>query len=347
MRLIDRKWTDLSLGWQAVQAFQGRLEAEFGRAVQVGYNQKFRRELTEWQKKRRIFIAMVVLAPLSLIGLCLAAFYFREVACVLAWWTMTVLVILVTLGVAGWSYIREMVGGRPAPKRARVGVSLTDRWWDRLAIKPLAVAKLVKEEADFPALLEHALPDSCIAVRDLFPAQSAGEANILLLGPSGIWLFETRPWSGKVIKQDGVWKQTLKRHEVKEHDQAPDAQWLEQKEAIMRAIQSRLPHLAWTSSLLQGGVVFSHPKADLRKADIVDNTAPYGPAKAWLERVRQGVPDERLTLDVQLELLDLFITLGREDAPQDMEYASSKTEAERLYEEAAGQLREHVAKMVK
>ena len=47
MYLIDRKWTDLAAGHQAVQALQARLETEFGRAVQVGQKQKFRKEVTK------------------------------------------------------------------------------------------------------------------------------------------------------------------------------------------------------------------------------------------------------------------------------------------------------------
>ena len=84
--------------------------------------------------------------------------------------------------------------------------------------------------------------------------------------------------------------------------------------------------------------------------DINANTAPYGTAKAWLERLMPSdgsKPDERFTLEMKLELLDLISTLDREESIQDKRYTSAKTEAERLYEEAAGQLREHIVKLVK
>src|SRR5450756_2272721 len=108
MHSIDRKWTDLAAGYQAIQSFKTKLTSEFGRAVQVGHKQRFRKELTEWQKKRRVFFALVAVAPLSIIALCLTAFYFRDVACVIVYWAVLVLIILVTLAVAGRQYIHEL-----------------------------------------------------------------------------------------------------------------------------------------------------------------------------------------------------------------------------------------------
>ncbi len=349
MRIIDRKWTDLSLGYQAVQTFQSRLESEFGRAVEIGHKQKYRRELTDWQKKRRIFFALVALAPLSVIALCMTAYYFREVACILAWWLVTVVLIFVTLIVAGWNFIRQMVSGRPVPQRARVAASLTDRWWDGLLPKTLTVeTRGDRGEVDFLTLLDRALPDDWLAVRDLLTSVPVlSDTDVLLLGPSGLWIFEVKHWSGVIVKQDRVWKRAHRKREEPILDQAPDEQWVRQRDEIMKTIQKRLPHLAWTSDLLQGGVAFSHPRAELDKLRIQGNAAAYGPASAWMERISQSPPDERFTLEVRLEILDALITWASRNERQGVEYASSKDEAERLYEQVAGQLREYVVKMVK
>lgn len=349
MRIIDRKWTDLSLGFQAVHTLQSRLESEFGRAVDVGHKRKYHRELTGWQKKRRIFFALSALAPLSVIALCVTAYYFREVSCVLAWWLVTVLLLFVTLVAAGWSYIRQMVSGRPVPQRARVAVSLADRWWESLSPKILSVKTPDdRGEVDFLTLLYRTLPDGWLAVRDVFPAiQIPSSTDILLLGPSGLWLFEVVHWKGKISKKDGVWMQTHKKRQETIFDPAPDEQWTHQREEILKTIQVRLPHLAWISDLVQGGVVFSHPKVEPDKIHIQGNTAPYGLASAWGKRLLQSSPDNRFTLEVQLEILDALITSTRDHGRQDLEYGSSKEEANRLYEAVASQLREYVVKMVK
>jgi hypothetical protein len=348
MRRIDPRWTDLSLGWQTVQALQARLEAEFGRAVQVGFNRKYRRDQAEWQKKRRAVIAGAVLFPLSVIALCLAAFYFREAACVLAWWTMTVMIIFVTLIVAGWNYLREALSDQPKAQRARVAVSLADLWWQSLTPPNSGIEKYGdRGEIDFLDQLERALPDSWLAVRGLLTsAHVISDTDVLLFGPSGLWIFEVKYWSGRIVKKDGVWRQVHRQREEVTHAQAPDEQWLRQRDEILKTIEMRLPHLAWTAGLLQGGVVFSHPKAELVKTNIEGNTASYGPAGAWVERLRQSRPDERFTLEVQLEILDALVIWARRNERQAVEYLSSKNQAEKLYEEAAEQLRGYITKMV-
>src|SRR5512146_2592303 len=98
MRVIDRKWTELAAGYQAIQAFQSRLKYEFTRAVEIGYQQQYSRDMNSWKKKRRVFFAFVALAPISIVGLCLSAYFFRETACVSIYWAVLVVIILVTLG---------------------------------------------------------------------------------------------------------------------------------------------------------------------------------------------------------------------------------------------------------
>jgi small-conductance mechanosensitive channel len=107
MHIIDREWSYLAAGYQAIQSLQTRLESEFGRAVQAGHKEKFRREISEWEKKRRVLFALAAIAPLSIITLCLAAYYFREVACVIVYWVILVLIILVTLAVAAIISMRQ------------------------------------------------------------------------------------------------------------------------------------------------------------------------------------------------------------------------------------------------
>jgi hypothetical protein len=102
-----------------------------------------------------------------------------------------------------------------------------------------------------------------------------------------------------------------------------------------------------TAGMLQGGLVFSHPKVVLDKTRIQGNAAPYGLPRAWVERVRQSSPDDRFPLEVRLEVLDALAASINYPKPQPVEYTSSKDEANRIYEGVASQLREYVAEMVK
>ncbi len=344
MHNIDRKWTDLAAGYQAIQSFKTKLTAEFGRAVRVGHKQRFRKELTEWQKKRRVFFALVAFAPLSIITLCVTAFYFREVACVIVYWALLVMIILVTLAVAGRQYIREMVNGKPVPQPVEgLAVDLEGRWWESLSPQELAVEKAdEKGEANFMTLLARFLPDP-------YSARILPDTDALLLGPSGIWVFKVEYWSGTIVKQEGAWKQVQttrdklgrKRREETVHEPGPDDQWLQRKQEIVNTLEKRLPERAWTLNLIQGGVVFPHPKANLDKKHIQGNTASYGPPKGWIERVRRAPAVDGFTLDMQLEILD---ALTGDGSPPTV---SAKEEAERLYQESVEELRATVAKMVK
>jgi len=349
MRTINPQWTDLAAGYEIIQALQGRLEKEFGRAVKIGHERRFRHELTEWQKKRRIFFALAAFAPLSLIGLCVSAYYFREVACVIVYWAVVVLTILVTLALAGRNYIREAVN-RPEPKHGEaLEVDLEGRWWDSLSPKSTSLVKKTgDEEANFAALLKSSLNNAYL-ITGAISRQDGQE--LLVLGPSGIWVFVIRDWKGTVIKQGGAWhlvrtfrgRWGRKRSEDQAVEMGPDDEWLRRKGQILKAIEAQLPELVGTRELVQGGVVFTHPKVVLDKARIQGNAAAYGPARAWVERLSRSEPVEGFTPVLQLKVLDLL----RPDREADDQGASAKVEAERLYQQVAGELRTFVKQLVK
>ena len=343
MHSIDCKWTGLAAGYQAIQSFNTKLMVEFGRAVRVGHKQQYRKEMTEWQNKRRVFFALVAIALLSIIALCLTAFYFRDVACVIIYWAVLVVTILVTLAIAGRQYIRELVNGKPVPQPLdRLVIDLEGRWWESLSPQELVGKAVEKGEVDFLSLLARSLSD-------LYSARILLDTIVLLLGPSGIWIFKVEDWSGTIVKLEGTWKQIQtvrdklmrKRRDEETHEPGPDDQWLQQKQEIGKTLEEYLPERAWTLSLIHGGVVFSHPKVNLDKKSIQGNTASYGSPKAWTERIHRAPAVDGFTLDMQLEILDALI------GPGSQQHLSAKDEAERLYQQAAEELRSNVTKMVK
>jgi hypothetical protein len=348
MHIIDRKWTDLAAGYRALQSLEARLEAEFGRAVQVGHKQQFRRELTGWQKKRRTFFLLVLMALLSIVALCLTAFYFRDVACVVIYWVVLVLMILVTLAVAGRNYIREVIN-RPEPKRVdALSVDLEQRWWDSLAPKEAGIVKADEKSApDFLTLLSRGLPDSYFAVRGLFTSGGT-DSDLLVLGPSGGWVFAVLPWKGTVLREEGLWKQVLfirdklgrKQRDEKIIEQAPDEQWSQWTKKIVPLLEEYFPEKG--RGLIQGGLVFTDPKVRLDRENIQGNLASYGTASPWADRVLHAPAVDGFTLENQLEVLDKLA--GRDK--QAVLPVSAKDEAERLYQQVALELRESVAKMV-
>ena len=356
MHILDRKWPDLAAGYQAIQSFQAKMTVEFGRAVQVGHKLQFRKDLAEWQKKRRVFFALAAIALLSIIALCVSAYYLRDLSCVIVYWAVLVVIILVTLAVAGRQYIREMVNGKPVPQSAEGLAGLEGRWWDSLAPGELAVGKRSDQGGgEFLDQLARSLPDTHLAVcNSLTPDLQTSDSEVLLLGPGGIWLFEVKPWSGTILKQDGIWKQVQairvkpggKRYEENVYDLGPDDRWQQKKRDIIKTLENRFPQQPWTPDLIQGGVVFSHPKVSVDKKRIQGNTAAYGRAKAWVERVHRTPAREGFKLEMQLEILDALNGEGKIKSAQSLVPVSSKEQAGRLYQEAVVELRDWVAKAV-
>jgi hypothetical protein len=344
MHRVDRKWTELASGYRDIQSFKTKLAAEFGRAVRVGHNLQFRKELSEWQKKRRVFFALVAIAPFSIIALCITSYYFRDVACVIIYWALLVVIILVTLAVAGRQYIREMVNGKPAlPSGETLIVDLEGRWWDRLAPIDQEDEKAGKRKKwDLPALLAHSLPDTYII-------KNHSPTDFLLLGPSGIWIFIILDWKGLVVKEAGIWAHSVPargvpnrgRQETKLVEFGPDDQWLLWKQKIIKRLEAYLHEQASTLELIQGGLVFSNPKVALDKKRIYENTASYGLPKGWAERIRHASQIDEFALEKQLEIIDVLAE------PDGILTESAKDEAERLYHQAVKELREYVTKLVK
>jgi hypothetical protein len=319
--------------------------------VQAGQKRKFLRELSEWEKKRRALIAMAAIAPLSIITLCLAAFYFREVACVIVYWTILVVVILVTLAVAGRNFLLEAMN-RPAPGQGKtLAVDLESRWWSSISSikEPVKNEEAVKEPAGVQAedkeitaflnMLGESLPKDYLAIREPGP---------LVVCPAGAWLFQVEGWKGTITKEEGVWKQTQsvrdtwgrKESQEQTHVPGPDEAWLGRKVEIEKTLSEGLPQGTWAGRQIQGGVAFTHPKAVLDKAHIQGNTAAYGTARGWAERMRGAPAAAELTMESQLEILEAALVRPGEQAQ------SAKEEAERIYQEAANELRRSIGKMV-
>lgn len=363
MRILDPQWSHLADGYRALQALQIRLEAEFGRAVQIGRRQRHKKELSQWQKKRRTFFILLALSILSVVALCVAAFVFREAACLLAYWTFVVLLILVTTAVALRAYIIEAVSGRPAMQGSQPTADLlARRWWESLAPAERMVEKGGDAgELDFLRRLASRLSDEYLAVRGLLT--SAGQTNdtdVLVVGPSGVWIFEVKHWRGRIVKQEGVWKQIQTRRgkmgkkQVEERivEQAPDDQWLRQAQEVVRTLQRHLPEGVLPADLdpadlIQGGVVFTHPGAVIEKGKIQGHTASYGPPDPWIERLAGAAPRPGLTLEVCLHILDALFEWAALHERDVVKVVSAEAEVERLYQRTAEELRGYVAELVK
>ena len=97
------------------------------------------------------------------------------------------------------------------------------------------------------------------------------DADVLLVGPSGIWVLESKYIKGRIFKDWHGW------HRVKEYHVRGgylntentllddiEEQWTREKEAVERALRSQGLHpIQAPASVVKGGVVFTHPDSKI------------------------------------------------------------------------------------
>ena len=175
------------------------------------------------------------------------------------------------------------------------------------------------------------------------------ESTVLVLGPSGMWLFKVLGWSGTITRQEDLWTEAAVEHAAfrrkkvtqQVHTPAPDEQWQAWRAELIKSLSNRLPGQTWTPEQVQGGIVFAHPQAKPDKERIQGNSAAYGVPTAWVGRINRASAVEGCTLEANLQVLDCLQESG-EQAP-----ASARSEAERLYLQAVEDLQLYLTKVVK
>jgi hypothetical protein len=118
--------------------------------------------------------------------------------------------------------------------------------------------------------LKSRLPNQFIALHQVMVLRNL-DADVVVLGPSGIWLLESKYLSGKVICRNGEWSQEkryYKRGGIPAKEILPwkpyDEQWLREKESVAQTIARRMPQeMHWLVNEIRGGLVFTHPRVTL------------------------------------------------------------------------------------
>jgi Nuclease-related domain/TadE-like protein len=200
-----------------------------------------------------------------------------------------------TRGRAHWGWLAVLVAGvevfTPAPARLVlepvlfVAFSLSAVVWvvQRLAadhVQPLeerpppgsaereAQHELGRSgELHVGLVLASQLPDEFVLVNGLKLRHGAGDIDHLVIGPTGVFLLETKTMAGKVVcNPNGTWQRTRQgrtgRYAAYIGD--PAGQVMRNMYAVRRRLQTRLPWLLQGTPLwVEGLIVFPHPKTEL------------------------------------------------------------------------------------
>ena len=117
------------------------------------------------------------------------------------------------------------------------------------------------------SVLASELPDDFVLVNGLKLRHAAGDIDHLVIGPTGVFLLETKTMAGKVVcNPNGTWQRTRQgrggRYAAYIGD--PAAQVLRNVHAVRRVLHGALPWLFQGAPLwIEGLIVFPHPKTEL------------------------------------------------------------------------------------
>ena len=118
--------------------------------------------------------------------------------------------------------------------------------------------------------LVHSLGDGWFALTNVMISKSE-DADIVVVGPSGVWILESKYWSGYINIEQSKWSRVRvyyapggdRQTEYTQIRKAWDDQWLRQGDAIARSLRGTLslPNRQSLREMIDGGIVLSHRKA--------------------------------------------------------------------------------------
>jgi len=344
VRNIDTKWRNLAEGFLCIKAFEKRFHAEWGPQLE-----KVRRERNEveCQRLRRRGHATLI-AALTL------AYLLVAVALILTLLSSSAVTVVLVLAFVApsilafhglWSLLHT-------PDSVPVPSDLFNRWWSTISGRatlvrrsgPALSARRYGDEGEeaFVTYLAGRLSEEYVAVRGLLVARNL-DADVIVVGPTGIWVYEVKHWSGKITCESGKWRRVKVYRErgdrlVQEHETIRpfDKQWVKEADVVKETLRRRLPQHQNLREAVGGGLVFTHERLSF-SADGSCKARVYTP-KSCMEALRISSEIPGLTMEKRLRIVDTLLEWSdrlydqQEKAPSAT--ASSVELAEFLHEDA-------------
>src|SRR5262249_28183154 len=136
------------------------------------------------------------------------------------------------------------------------------------------------------------------------------DVDLLVVGPTAVWVFEVKHWTGLIMCRDGHWWRSKNYYSSQgalrcdEGEIKPfDRQWIRERKEIQETLRRRVrpPHLG---ERVTGGLVFTHLNVVL---DIDESVkCGFGSPEFWATHLREvaGRNQESITLSSKLAVLD-------------------------------------------
>ncbi|GAC1317998.1 MAG: hypothetical protein NVSMB2_12400 [Chloroflexota bacterium] len=186
--------------------------------------------------------ALLLLAPRDQLGAGTPALVIAAVMCAMLWLTNR------TDSRDGRDHGRPAVGSFARAQQVRQGA----------AGEQFVTTQLTRE-----------LPENFVLIAGLQLSRGAGDIDQLIVGPTGVFVLETKTMAGSIVcDDDGVWRRTRSGPGGQTFPAFigdPVVQVQRNIFAVRQTLQPRLPQLFGTSGLwIEGLVVFAHPRSVLQ-----------------------------------------------------------------------------------
>lgn len=343
MRIIEKSWVDLLAGYQTVLSLEARLESDWKRALQVAQKRgELAAEAVRNRNKKITIISLLVFVFLCVL-FCAGYYYLPETR-------LQLFVFFCMLGIpAVILFLVYMInfGGAPGTRHNNVpSLEIGEAWWKSLRPKRYAVQKDGDQgEIDFLKSLAF-LDNSYLAIWGLLTSvKRRSDTDVLLLGPSGIWIFEVKYWNGTISKLNGIWTRKNMYGKTTRFEKGPDEQWLDQKDEVSKTIGMQLSTRAWPAELIKGGIVFAHRKSQLGEID--QSMASYGQSGFWHKQIKDATPLQDFNLKDRLQVLDALISYANSHEREAIQVTSANDTANEIYQNAEAALRNYVSERLK
>jgi hypothetical protein len=266
VRSIGPEWRDLAEGFTRAEVLEARFRDEWGPRLEEARRKMHEAELRKLRGRGRIVLVVAIVMALLLFALALVLLLLSlPVATVVLVLALVVPAGLVLYGV--WALVHTPA---PLPDPS----DLSGRWWSTLSGRTLSVQRSGPAlsargygdvgEAAFVSHFASELPEEYVAVSGLLVARSL-DADVILVGPTGIWVYEVKHWSGQIICQDGQWRRIKTYHKpggrlVQEYQVLKpfDKQWTREANAVKETLRRRVPQPPNLHEAVAGGLVFTH-----------------------------------------------------------------------------------------
>jgi hypothetical protein len=345
VRNIGPEWRNLAEGLLRVEALEAQFRAEWGLRLEEARRKRIEAERQRARRRGRavLIAASVVALLLCVVTIVILLFFPLEIVATVF---VLALVVPVTLALYGvWSLLRT-------PHPLPVPLDLSDRWWRTISGRTLSVQRsgpALSErrygdegEEAFVSYLTAALPKEYVAVRGLLVARNL-DADVIIVGPTGIWVYEVKHWSGKITCERGEWRRVKTYREpggrlVQEFEvlRPFDKQWAKEAGAVKEAMRRRLPRYPNLSKAVGGGLIFTHARLSF----YTDGSckAWFGTPRSCVETfsVSSKIPD--FTMQKRLQAIDALLEwsdrLYEQQGEAPWATSSAVELAERVHEDA-------------